>query len=122
MRKTLVSATLLAVALSMSGCSKSPAESPSDAEVEAAAREQFARQLSAPDISAEERKVYADALATARFAPKPQCVKGGDAAYACVVEMTATMPGDAAETQQPVLVELVKSPGGWKSAPLPTTP
>ncbi|MEP6907695.1 MAG: hypothetical protein ABI858_06905 [Pseudoxanthomonas sp.] len=119
MRNCTITAGLMTVLVTLAGCGKSVSEAPSEAEVQAAARQQFANQLAGPDVSAQDRKLYTDALSAAKFAPKPQCVKGGEKAYACVLEMTGTMPGDAAPTQQPVMVELVKGNDGWQAAPMP---
>lgn len=118
MRNFIATAGLLALFACVTGCGKSAAGAPSDAEVETAARQQFAQQLSGAEVSQEDRKAYRNALAAAKFAPDPQCVKGSNEVYACVLEMTATMPGDSAPTQQPVMVELVKSGDGWRAAPM----
>lgn len=119
MRNLIMTAGLLAICVCLSGCGKSATGAPSDAEVETAARQQFAQQLSGAEVSVEDRKAYSNALAAAKFAPDPQCVKGSNEVYACVLEMTATMPGDSAPTQQPVMVELVKGDDGWRAAPMP---
>lgn len=119
MRNIIVVAGLLAIGFCLAGCGKSATGAPSDVEVESAARQQFIQQLSGAEVSAEDRKAYSDALAAAKFAPDPQCVKGSNEVYACILEMTATMPGDSAPTQQPVMVELVKGNDGWRAAPMP---
>ncbi len=118
MPKSIALIGLWSLVAFVSGCSKPAGEVPSEAEVQAAAHQQFKQQLAGPDISEADRKAYADALAAATFAADPHCVKGGDGAYACVLEMTATMPGDSGPTQQPIMVELVKTDEEWRAAPV----
>lgn len=108
----LVLTMALACSVALIACAQA-VQKPSDADVDAALREQLKAQIVAnTDIDDAERAQWLDAIASATFASGTGCIRRTDERYTCVPELTITQPDMGASTE-PYTIELVRRDGAW---------
>lgn len=108
---TLVLAFTTALGLSACGAMRGP----SDADIEAIARQQMAAQLENPGLAPDAAQAMEQALASARIDKKGMCNNSKPDVHACMVDVIITMPGTTAPAKQTFVVEITKGTDGkWK--------
>lgn len=90
---------------------------PSDATIEELARKSMIETLGGSGADAAAQKALKEAVAKASISKKGMCNNHKPETYACMVDVTMTMPGESAEKTQTFVVEATKdAQGNWTVA------
>jgi hypothetical protein len=90
---------------------------PSDSTIEELARKSMTETLGGSGADPAAQQALKDAVAKATISKKGMCNNQKPDVYACMVDVTMTMPGESAEKSQVFVVEATKdAQGNWTVA------
>ncbi len=110
MKKPAQALIVLATAFSLFGCGV--VGGPGNADIVTVAKKQMADNLGPAAADPKARAAILAAAETATISPKGMCNKYEGEKYACIVDVTATLPGAAAPATTQMVVQLMKGADG----------